>query len=546
MSRVRGCVAVLAACLLFPARAPAAQDWAGATPARIIAAARIGWSRWPDFGRYVDVLSRLYSGDSPVWLDGTGPGPAGRAAIGALLAASEHGLDPHDYDAFVLDSIARVNERTPLAATERVRFDVLLSLGLVRYLDDLRRGRLHPRPLGNMPIQRPDLASSVAAAIQGDSVARLVAASAPQLGQYRKLQRILHRYRQLAADSTLLSVPFRVTVRPGQACAGLGALAHRLVAVGDLPVEAFPAEGDSIYQGPVVTAVRRFQQRHGLDQDGVLGRATIAAVNTPFSHRVREIELALERLRWLPPIGRQPFIVVNIPQFELIAFDSTSETVPPAINMRVIVGKALQTRTPVMLEQMRYIDFRPYWNVPRSILVKEVVPALRRNPNYLQSNDMEMVGPGDQPAGDQPGAGAIGRLLRGDLRIRQRPGPENSLGLIKFVFPNASNVYLHGTPHMQLFERTRRDFSHGCIRLEQPEALAVWLLRDQPGWNLEEVQSAMNAERSSRLLLSHPVPVVIFYTTAVVRSDGSAWFYADIYGHDRELDEALRAGPTPP
>jgi murein L,D-transpeptidase YcbB/YkuD len=295
----------------------------------------------------------------------------------------------------------------------------------------------------------------------------------------------------------------------------------------------------------VVTAVRRFQQRHGLDQDGVLGRATIAAVNTPFSHRVREIELALERLRWLPPIGRQPFVVVNIPQFELIAFDSTSQTAPPAINMRVIVGKALQTRTPVMLEQMRYIEFRPYWNVPRSILVKEIVPALRRNSNYLQSNDMEMVGPGDQPAGDRPGGGAIGRLLRGDLRVRQRPGPENSLGLIKFVFPNASNVYLHGTPHMQLFERTRRDFSHGCIRLEHPEALAVWLLRDQPGWNLEQVQSAMNAERSSRLLLSHPVPVVIFYTTAVVRSDGSAWFYADIYGHDRELDEALRAGSTP-
>jgi murein L,D-transpeptidase YcbB/YkuD len=377
-------------------------------------------------------------------------------------------------------------------------------------------------------------------------VQRLVAASAPQLGQYRKLQRILHRYRQLAADTLLGPIPLKGAIRPGQAFAGLQALAHRLVAVGDLRLEDFPHDSDSLYEGALVGAVRRFQQRHGLDRDGVLGRATIAAINTPFSHRVREIELALERLRWLPPIGRQPFIVVNIPQFELVAFDSSSETAPPAVNMRVIVGKALRTRTPVMLEQMRYIEFRPYWNVPRSILVNEILPAVRRNPKYLQLNDMEMVGPQDRPAGDRVGGDEVGALLRGTLRVRQRPGPENSLGLIKFVFPNASNVYLHGTPHMQLFERTRRDFSHGCIRLEHPEALAVWLLRDQPGWNLEQVQSAMNAERSSRLLLSHPVPVVIFYTTAVVRSDGSAWFYADIYGHDRELDEALRAGSTPP
>jgi len=538
--------AVLGACLFLASGGLPAQDSAAVAPHAIVSAARIGWSRWPDFGRYVDVLSRLYPADAPIWLDGTILSSAGRSAIGELLASSEHGLDPRDYDSFTLDSLARVNDRTPLTMGERTRFDVLLSLGLIRYLDDLQRGRLHPRPLGHSPVQRPDLASSVASAIRGDSMPRLVAASAPQLGQYRNLQRMLHRYRQLAADTLLGPIPDKAPIRPGQPCTCVQALAHRLLAVGDLGVGDFPQETDSLYDGVLVTAVRRFQQRHGLDQDGVLGRATVAAINTPFSHRVREIELALERLRWLPPIGRQPFLVVNIPQFELVAFDSSSETVPPALSMRVIVGQALRTRTPVMLEQMRYIDFRPYWNVPRSILVREIVPALRRDPKYLQSNDMEMVGPGDRPAGDWPAGDAIGGLLRGTLRVRQRPGPENSLGLIKFVFPNASNVYLHGTPHMQLFERTRRDFSHGCIRLERPEALAVWLLRDQPGWNLERVQSAMNADSSSRLLLSHPVPVVIFYTTAVVRSDGSAWFYADIYGHDRELDEALRAGPTSP
>lgn len=538
--------AALGACLLLSTRTLPAQDTTAVAPRAIVSAAQLGWSRWPDFGRSADVLARLYAADSAVWFEGTALGPAGRAAIGELLAASEHGLDPRDYDAYTLDSIAAANDREPLVGMQRVQFDVLLSLGLVRYLDDLQRGRLHPQPLGHTAVQRPDLASSIAAAIRGDSVQRLVAASAPQLGQYRKLQRMLHRYRQLAADTLLGPIPFKGAIRPGQAFAGLQALAHRLVAVGDLRLEDFPHESDSLYEGALVSAVRRFQQRHGLDRDGVLGRATMAAINTPFSHRVREIELALERLRWLPPIGRQPFIVVNIPQFELVAFDSSSETAPPAVTMRVIVGKALRTRTPVMLEQMRYIEFRPYWNVPRSILVNEIVPALRRNPKYLQLNDMEMVGREDRPAGDRVDGDEIGALLRGALRVRQRPGPENSLGLIKFAFPNALNVYLHGTPHLQLFERTRRDFSHGCIRLERPEALAVWLLRDQPGWNLDRIQSAMNADSSSRLLLSHPVPVVIFYTTAVVRSDGSAWFYADIYGHDRELDEALRAGPTSP
>ena len=170
------------------------------------------------------------------------------------------------------------------------------------------------------------MAPGVLAAIEGDSVGKLVTASAPQLAQYRNLQRILYRYRQLAADSLLSTVPAGPTVRPGQPYPGLVALAHRLLAVGDLAVDSFPADGQTTYDGPVVGALRRFQLRHGLEPDGVLGRATLEAVNTPFSHRVREIELALERLRWLPPLGHQPFVVVNIPQFALFAFDSTGGT----------------------------------------------------------------------------------------------------------------------------------------------------------------------------------------------------------------------------
>jgi murein L,D-transpeptidase YcbB/YkuD len=215
--------------------------------------------------------------------------------------------------------------------------------------------------------------------------------------------------------------------------------------------------------------------------------------------------------------------------------------------MPVIVGRALDTRTPVLLQTLRYMDFQPYWNVPRSILVKEMLPAMRRNPNYLRANDMEVVGARDAVIGDAVTPGVLRGLQRGELRVRQRPGPTNSLGAVKFVFPNAANVYLHGTPAPELFTRTRRDFSHGCIRLADPAGLAEWVLRGQADWDRSRIDAAMApAARPTRVLLPKPMPVIVFYTTAVVWPDGAVWFYPDIYGHDAALDAALRAGPAVP
>jgi murein L,D-transpeptidase YcbB/YkuD len=198
-------------------------------------------------------------------------------------------------------------------------------------------------------------------------------------------------------------------------------------------------------------------------------------------HRVRQIELALERLRWLPPLGRQPFVVVNIPGFRLFGFDSAGGTGAPSFSSRVVVGRALDTETPVLYELMRYIEFRPYWNVPRSILVNEILPRLGRDPEYLRRYRMEVVGPADRSLGDSVTDDVRRRLARGQLRVRQQPGPSNALGLVKFVFPNAASVYLHDTPDTELFERSRRDFSHGCIRVEDAAALAVWALRNPVG-----------------------------------------------------------------
>jgi murein L,D-transpeptidase YcbB/YkuD len=525
------------------------QDTVATAIDELIGAARAPWARWPDFARYVDDLNRLYRTQPgvTVWLDGPRVTSQAGAAIGALRAAGEHGLDPRDYDAELLDRVARQSVRVPLAAVDRARFDVLLSVNLIRLLDDLRSGRLHRGPLlstgeTGVPL---DLAAAVKETLAADSLPRLIAALVPHLAQYRNLQRLLARYRQLTRDTSISGIPATRTVRPGDAYSHVADLRRLLVAVGDLASQSAP-DMAGVYAGAEVEAVRRFQSRHGLEPSGVLDTATMADLNTPFARRVRQIELALERLRWLPPIRRQPFVVVNIPAFQLFAFDSAGGTGAPALAMKVIVGKALDKQTPVLFEQMRYVEFRPAWNVPRSILLEELMPLLLRDPGYLGRNDMELVGSRDRVVGSVVTSELLDQLNRGELRVRQRPGGGNPLGSTKFVFPNAANVYLHGTPRAELFALTRRDFSHGCIRLEDPTALAVWVLRDQPRWARDTIVASQRGTTTTRALLTRPMPVVIFYTTAVATPEGRAWFFRDIYGHDQVLDEALRAGPTSP
>jgi murein L,D-transpeptidase YcbB/YkuD len=251
---------------------------------------------------------------------------------------------------------------------------------------------------------------------------------------------------------------------------------------------------------------------------------------------VRQIELSMERLRWLPHLDGR-FVGVNIPMFRLWAVEAT-HTSPLAMN--VIVGRALDTRTPVFVARMRQVVFRPYWNVPRSIVRGELLPLLRRDPAYLARHDMEIVRDAGDDARVVDASPANLLLLRdGALRLRQRPGQRNALGLVKFVFPNDSDIYLHGTPAQQLFARPRRDFSHGCIRVEDPVALAEWLLRNQPPWSRERIVAAMNGERTQFVTLARPLPVVLYYVTALAAPDGSVRFADDVYGHDARLERAL-------
>jgi murein L,D-transpeptidase YcbB/YkuD len=423
---------------------------------------------------------------------------------------------------------------------------------VLRYFRHLRLGRIDPRTIGfklTVPEEGHDFAGLLRRAIIEDRIAETAMELAPAIAQYRGLREALTRYRSIAAEPGLVMIPpFVETVHPGKPYASLPNLHRLLVALGDLPVDTpVPRRGAS-YEEPLVSGVRRFQARHRLDADGILGRATHAALRLPLDWRVRQIELGLERLRWLPDLNGRRVLVLNIPMFHLWAWTSTRPGARPSLDMRAIVGRALSTETPVFVAEMRSVLFRPYWNVPPSIVREELLPLLKRDPDSLRRLDMEIVrGPGEHAQIMPATAGNIALLDQGVLRLRQRPGPGNALGLVKFDFPNEENVYLHGTPAQELFSRARRDFSHGCVRVENPVALAEWVLEDQPEWTRERILAAVSGSQSQEATLTRSILVMLLYTTAIVApEDGTVRFAEDIYGHDATLDRALaRAGSAP-
>jgi murein L,D-transpeptidase YcbB/YkuD len=264
-------------------------------------------------------------------------------------------------------------------------------------------------------------------------------------------------------------------------------------------------------------------------------------MNVPLSDRVRQLQLTLERWRWLPIEFSSPPIIVNIPDFHLRALDEGNKV---AFDMRVVVGKAMSTQTPVFSRDMTFLVLRPYWNVPPGILRRSVLPAIKRDRNYVAANEFEVTTlDGKIVTSAEISDDMLAQLQSGKLAVRQKPGPTNALGLIKFMFPNEYSVYLHSTPATELFSRSRRDFSAGCIRVEKPDELAVWVLRNNPGWTLERVRHEMqNGSDNMVINLAQKVPVFIVYGTAIAYENNEVHFYEDIYGQDAKLAAALAKG----
>ncbi|MBZ5673762.1 MAG: L,D-transpeptidase family protein [Acidobacteriia bacterium] len=360
--------------------------------------------------------------------------------------------------------------------------------------------------------------------------------------EYGRTLSALERYRVLAdQDDGEILPATKKPVEPGAHYTGVPRVRRLLSLLGDLPVGGIPGDAD-VYDATLVAAVKRFQTRHGLEPDGRLGKATLAQLNTPLSFRVRQLELALERWGQLPYDPSRRAILLNLPEFRLRAFDTGHQ---PALEMKIVIGRARGLQTPLLSSELDSVLFRPYWNVPLSIQRKELVPHIKRDPSYISKNDFELVtSKGEVVEQDEVSDTLLAQLRSGKLHLRQRRGPKNSLGLVKFVFPNEYDVYMHDTPAKSLFARARRDFSHGCIRLERATDLAEWVLSEESGWPRERIEETMEGTESTSVKLKHPIPVRTIYVTAMVGENGEVHFFEDIYGQDAALEQEL-AGDQP-
>jgi L,D-transpeptidase YcbB len=496
---------------------------------------------------YQDHIRRFYESANfaPVWIKANELTPQATYLLEALRTCRLKGLNPADYD--TEDLAAQSKSLKAASPAAQASFDLSLTAATMRYISDLRIGRINPKHLKfGIDVQSkkynlPEFFTQQV--VSAGNLSSVLDQIEPPYAGYRRIEDALKQYIDLAAKGDGPKVPSAAkTVAPGDPYTGTAQLADRLRLLGDLP----PGGSFDSYGGTLVEGVKHFQARHGLDPDGKLGATTLRELNTPLSERVQQIDDALERWRWMPTEFQQPPVLVNIPEFRLRAY---SENHQLALTMKVVVGKAAPTQTPVFTDDIQFIVFRPYWNVPPGILRRNVIPGITKSSSYITRERFEVTdSAGRSVAGSDD---LVAGLRSGKYFIRQKPGPANALGLIKFMFPNSHSVYLHSTPSTELFDKSRRDFSSGCIRVEKPAELASFLLRNQPDgqeqWTVARVQSAMDSGKDNRQInLTVKVPVLILYVTAVAEEDGTVHFFDDIYGHDKRLNTLLAKGPPYP
>lgn len=520
----------------------------------LVASGKHPGMRYGQLADIADDLRRLYDSSAwqPRWVTVTNPGPnatykPSQAAVELVASVNLsllRGLYPEDYDVSKLPALMLMLG-TP---NERAEYDVAFSANALRLVRALHEGRLKPSEAhAELRIPRPkyDAAPVVRAMTDSAGVEQRLDAEEPPFIHYQLLKKSLAKYRLLRGDSALLDLPKlkpKEIVHPGEAYAGTTQLRKLLTAVGDLPIEKYGPNPDStVLLGDILEGLMRFQKRTGLEPDGNIGPMTLAALRRPFDARERTIELSLERWRWLPRTYAAPPILVNLPAFRLYAFKSNSDDEKELLSMDVAIGGSFDKKTPIFSDTLRTVVFSPYWDVPISISIAEIIPKARKDIGYLAKNHYEIV-KGDADASPilPNDKSSLDLVAKGIARIRQQPGSTNSLGGVKFLFPNSYNIYFHDTPSRTAFSKARRDVSHGCIRLSQPAALAAFLLSDQPEWTTAAIDSSMKLEKPHRVAVKQPRPVFILYSTAMATQDGQTFFYPDIYGYDKELMAKLQ------
>jgi murein L,D-transpeptidase YcbB/YkuD len=478
--------------------------------------------------------AKLYAeyGGYPIWLDGNGLRERRtKTLMTALLNADADALA---LDGYPLDDLHRL--LATLAKAKRPsaellgNVDVVLTATYVALGQDLLTGQVDPSSVSqdwHIKATTAQVDSALGRFLRDTRFDITMTQMRPEYSEYTDLQKQLTRFRQLVAKGGWDSVPAGKALKPGTS-----APAERLTALRDrLRVEGYDVGSTSgstkgkgatgaVYDHGLAAAVAQFQREHGISVDSALGNETVQALNVPATFRLGQIAANMERYRWMPRSLGDKYVFVNVPAFRLDAYDNGK----PVMNMKVIVGAEYKDKnTPVFSDSMQYVVFRPYWNATDSIAAKELWPKVEADPTFLDRNDYEVV------------------TENGKERIRQKPGDKNALGLVKFMFPNSFDIYMHDTPEDQLFAKDVRAFSHGCIRLEKPEEMAQWVL----GWTPEQVKNAMETGPDDRhVTLKQKVPVYIVYFTTFMR-DGRLYFGNDLYGRDGPLVAAVRNGAQP-
>ena len=551
--------------------------------------------KWPDISEIQPQVQKFYDDRDweLAWTRDGKPTDQATRLIQFFGDAAKKGLQPEDYDSSRwaertagLDRLRTSHDTTETAGNTIAQFDVAMTVNAMRYLGDLHLGRINPQTLDfdiDVPARRAqfDLPTIVNdQLVDADDVTTVVNAVEPQSPMYKKTEDALPQYLELAAKQTSPQPlpPVSKTISPGGSYPGIAALTERLALEGDMQAPAAGAPAGNTYTPELAQAVTQFQNRHGLMPDGKLSQSTIAALNVPMSTRVQQIDDSLERWRWLPDNFVKPRVLVNLPEYYVRTYNPGGDL---AFKMKVVDGQNKdEHNTPVFVRTMRYVIFRPYWNLPTDIVKKDLL-ARHANAGYFESHDYEVV----NKAGKPVTGWSMDDLEHARYNVRQKPGPKNSLGLVKFMFPNEYDIYMHSTPEVNLFNLAQRDRSHGCIRLNDPEKMANWVLNGQGDWNAAKIHEAMygvplpgdnNAADASpdtsakpadadsstddpdsgpastapqvkdnkQVNLQTTLPVVIFYLTANADEDGTMHFFDDMYGYDKNMEDAL-AKPRP-
>ena len=469
---------------------------------------------------------------APAWTGEGRPTASARELLRAIGNTAADGLRPGDYHQADLSD--RLAQAAPWTLGRQVDLELLLTDAFLLLASHHLAGRLDPEsidPEWRATRRGRDLAAVLEQAIGSGAVTAALNDQLPPQPGYRKLRAALARYRKIAADGGWLPVSEGSKMEPGVTGPRVDELAARL---------GVTAESGR-YDETLENAVKAFQTRHGLDADGVIGPKTLEALNVPVESRIRQLEVNLERWRWLPQDLGNRHILVNIAGFHLEAMESGRDT----LDMRVIVGKGYR-RTPVFSDLMSYLVLNPSWEVPYKIASQDILPQVKKDPGIFAVKGFTLLGGwGADARVIDPAGVEWGRIPAGTFpyRLRQEPGPLNALGRIKFMFPNAFNVYLHDTPARELFARSERTFSSGCIRIEKPLDLAIWLLEGQEGWSRAALDAALAEGRERTVRLARPAAVHLLYWTAWIDDDGELQLRNDIYGRDKRVHDALEEEP---